>query len=297
MTIPALISYPLPDADALPQNKVSWQLQPQRAALLIHDMQDYFVAFYGERSPLMQELQRQIAALKRWCREHGVPVIYTAQPSEQTPQQRALLNDMWGPGLTAADPQQQQIVAGLAPEAQDTVLVKWRYSAFQRSDLEQRLREAGRDQLLICGIYAHIGCLMTAADAFMRDVQPFLVADAVADFSAEQHRMALLYVATRCGAVIALDQVLRCRGDDVTTFEGLRARLAAWTGVPLAEFDADENLIDYGLDSIRVMSLVGEWKSAGIAVAFEELARRPSLNGWWALLQQRRETAAQRQAA
>lgn len=297
MTIPSLISYPLPDADSLPQNKVSWQLQPQRAALLIHDMQDYFVAFYGERSPLMLELQRQIAALKRWCREHGVPVVYTAQPSEQTPEQRALLNDMWGPGLTAADPALQQIVGSLAPEEQDTVLVKWRYSAFQRSDLEQRLRAWGRDQLLICGVYAHIGCLMTAADAFMRDVQPFLVADAVADFSAEQHRMALQYVATRCGAVIALDQVLRSGSDDVTTFDGLRARLAAWTGVAPAEFDADENLVDYGLDSIRVMSLVGEWKASGISVGFEELARRPSLNGWWALLQQRRAAAAPRQAA
>lgn len=296
MTIPALISYPLPDADSLPQNKVSWQLEPRRAVLLIHDMQDYFVAFYGEHSPLMQELQGQIVALKRWCREHGVPVVYTAQPSEQTLEQRALLNDMWGPGLTAADPRQQQIVASLAPEAQDTVLVKWRYSAFQRSDLEQRLHAWGRDQLLICGVYAHIGCLMTAADAFMRDVQPFLVADAVADFSAEQHRMALQYVATRCGAVISRDQVLRS-SDDVTTFDGLRARLATWTQVPVAEFDADENLMDYGLDSIRVMSLVSEWKSAGIAVAFEDLARRPSLNGWWALLPQRRDAPAQRQAA
>jgi bifunctional isochorismate lyase/aryl carrier protein len=109
--------------------------------------------------------------------------------------------------------------------------------------------------------------------------------------------MALQYVATRCGAVISLEQVLRSGADDVTTFDGLRARLAAWTGVAAAEFDAEENLMDYGLDSIRVMSLVGEWKAAGIAVAFEELARRPSLNGWWALLQQRRDAAAQRQAA
>lgn len=202
MTISTLASYSLPLAASFPANKVTWTPDSKRAVLLIHDMQEYFVSFYGQNSPLIDQVVANIVALRDWCDAHGVPVVYTAQPVEQSPKDRALLNDMWGPGLTVADPQLQKMVAALSPRPQDTVLVKWRYSAFYRSNLRQLMADWGRDQLLITGIYAHIGCLTTALDAFMQDIQPFMVGDAVADFSAEEHLMALKYVAGRCGKVV-----------------------------------------------------------------------------------------------
>ena len=94
-------------------------------------------------------------------------------------------------------------------EADDIVLTKWRYSAFKKSDFEQRIKESGRDQLIICGVYAHIGCLLTAAEAFMLDMQAFLVGDALADFSLDEHRMALNYAAGRCAKVVDADSVIQ----------------------------------------------------------------------------------------
>ncbi|EAA2152237.1 isochorismatase family protein, partial [Salmonella enterica subsp. enterica serovar Oranienburg] len=186
MAIPKLQSYALPTALDIPTNKVNWAFEPERAALLIHDMQDYFVSFWGRNCPMMDQVIANIAALRQYCKEHHIPVYYTAQPKEQSDEDRALLNDMWGPGLTRS-PEQQKVVEALTPDEADTVLVKWRYSAFHRSPLEQMLKDTGRNQLIITGVYAHIGCMTTATDAFMRDIKPFMVADALADFSREEH--------------------------------------------------------------------------------------------------------------
>lgn len=277
----------MPQADGFPANRVTWQVAPRRAVLLIHDMQEYFLRFYGAGNPLLADLVTHIAAIRRWAKAAGVPVVYTAQPSQQSAQDRALLNDMWGPGLTMAEPALQAVTAALAPDADDTVLVKWRYSAFQRSPLQHMMQDWKRDQLLIVGVYAHIGCMTTALDAFMRDIQPFLVGDAVADFSEQEHRMALTYVAGRCGSVISTAQLLAGPALDAglgLSRTWLEQLLRGYIDDSEGAFGGDDNLMDFGLDSVQVMSLVAECEKHGVSVSFEELAVHPTLNAWWELL-------------
>lgn len=279
MAIPKLTGYALPGSNEMPTNKVNWALEPARAALLIHDMQEYFLNFWGDNCPMMDQVVANIAALRDYCKKHNIPVYYTAQPKEQSDDDRALLNDMWGPGLTRS-PEQQRIVAALTPDDTDTVLVKWRYSAFHRSPLEQMLKESGRDQLIITGVYAHIGCMTTATDAFMRDIQPFFVADALADFSRDEHLMSLNYVAGRSGRVVMTDELL-------PSVPASKAALRAVILPLLDESDEpmdDENLIDYGLDSVRMMALAARWRKVHGDIDFVMLAKNPTLDAWWALL-------------
>ena len=206
MSIPQIKSYELPDATAFPSNKAPWQIDPDRSVLLIHDMQRYFLSFYGDSSPLVSKLIANLIQLKRRCKGLGIPTIYTTQPVGQSSEERGLLNDMWGPGLDRR-PDLKDVVAPLAPEKDDLVLTKWRYSAFQKSDLESIMTEAGKSQLLIGGVYGHIGCLMTAANAFMLNIKAFIVGDAIADFSLDDHLFTLKYTSSRCGNVISLEKL------------------------------------------------------------------------------------------
>ena len=212
MALPKKIA-PYSYRDQEHQNRVNWRVDPARAALLVHDMQRYFVrAFELERNgQTLPDAQINIAIANIRClvdAAHAAksPVYYTAQPPRQNPADRRLLTDFWGDGLQ--DDESAQILDELAPTEADTVLTKWRYSAFVRSPLEKQLKDLGRDQLIIGGIYAHIGCLTTALEAFMRDIQPFMVADALADFTEKEHRMACEYASGRCARVLNTAEVL-----------------------------------------------------------------------------------------
>lgn len=205
--LPTVAPYELPRADELPKPRAPWALERGRAALLIHDMQNYFLRIFAPDAAPIAPVVANIARLAEAARAAGVPVFYTAQEGEQDRRDRGLQADLWGPGMSWA-PEHQPILAALAPQPGDFILVKHRYSAFQRSNLETLMRARGRDQLVIAGVYAHIGCTLTAADAFMRDIEPFMVADALADFSRAKHDLALSYVAEVCGVPLTTAQIL-----------------------------------------------------------------------------------------
>ena len=206
-SIPAITSYAMPTRSDLPVPRLSWRIDSGKAVLLIHDMQAYFLGFFPQGTSPVTDLTRNAALIRRVAAQAGVPVVYTAQPGAMTRSQRGLLYDLWGPGMDG-DPASRRVVPEVAPREGDVVLTKWRYSAFARSPLGELLEDWGRSQLVICGVYAHVGCLMTANDAYARDVQAFLVADAIADFTPEYHQLALTWAAERCAATVTTADVV-----------------------------------------------------------------------------------------
>ena len=151
-----------------------WHFETDRAALLVIDMQNDFVAEGGvmqvpKAAAIIPKLKELIAC----CRECGVPVIYTVQafhprynlcplevkkfPHLETKGMRE--------GTTGIE-----IFPAIKPQEEDIIIKKRRFSAFYNTELELVLRDIkGVNQIdttIISGTVTNICCESTARDAF-----------------------------------------------------------------------------------------------------------------------------------
>lgn len=204
--IPKIASYQFPSDETWPACRAPWSLMPTSCALLVHDMQQYFLAAYRDADEVRGKLTSSVARLLAASRAANIPIFYSMQPGEQTDEARGLLRDVWGEGIVR-HPELVAIADEVSPVAEDRIVYKKRYSAFFETTLAEELTQANVKQLLICGIYGHIGCLATAVDAFSQGFQPFVAFDAIADFSRQDHETALRQVARTCGVVTSTRRV------------------------------------------------------------------------------------------
>lgn len=69
------------------------------------------------------------------------------------------------------------------------------------------------------------------------------------------------------------------------TVERIRADVADCLGEDPADIPVDENLVDHGLDSVRIMTLLERWRrDHGVEASFVDLAEKPAVDAWAALL-------------
>ncbi|MDG4862983.1 phosphopantetheine-binding protein [Streptomyces sp. T-3] len=69
------------------------------------------------------------------------------------------------------------------------------------------------------------------------------------------------------------------------TIDLIRADVADTLGEDPADIPVDENLVDYGLDSVRIMTLIERWRrDHGVEATFVDLAEQPAIEAWAPLL-------------
>ncbi|QIX49047.1 phosphopantetheine-binding protein [Rhodococcus sp. DMU1] len=66
--------------------------------------------------------------------------------------------------------------------------------------------------------------------------------------------------------------------------ETIRTDIARLLEIEADELDPALSLVDQGLDSVRLMALVEQWRGAGADVDFVSLATEPQLEAWYDLL-------------
>lgn len=64
------------------------------------------------------------------------------------------------------------------------------------------------------------------------------------------------------------------------TIEKIRQIVAEQLKIESNEIQDDDNLLFLGLDSVSLMTLVGQWRDAGITLEFQDLIEEPTLNNW-----------------
>jgi ureidoacrylate peracid hydrolase len=181
-------------------------LDPGRTALLVVDMQRAFVAAgQAMEVPPARDVVPRIQELITIFREMGLPVVFTeftyspAAPllvGELHPEHRpAEPGAPTGFGLPSSsclegDPS-ARVVAELAPRADELVVRKHYYDAFNGTVLDGALRARGVTTLVVTGTMTDICVLATVIGGFNREYRVLVVEDGVATLWPEIQRATL----------------------------------------------------------------------------------------------------------
>ena len=95
-----------------------------------------------------------------------------------------------------------QIIDALAPEPEETVLPKTRYSGFYGTELEKILTDHQPDEVEVVGVCTSICVMDTVGGLANRDYPTVVPKAGVADFDADAHQHALLRMERLYGAVV-----------------------------------------------------------------------------------------------
>ena len=194
---------------------------PREALLLIDLQRDYFA------DPELERCRGDLVAtcneLVRVAREVGVPVIEVQTVHEPDGSTWTLTMHEDGQGVAERGTEGVQRVEGLEPGGAE-VVEKTRDSAFFETDLADRLRRAGIDHVVLCGVSTESCIAATARDAFALDLGATLVSDATAsvDWSEHDHTLSMLQTQHRQAVLTGAEVVRRWR-DEVEEAEDDRA--------------------------------------------------------------------------
>jgi nicotinamidase-related amidase len=142
-------------------------LDPAKTAVMVVDAQREFV---GGALPLPDIVTAtdRAAQLLDWARAHAIRVVHVRQIGKPG-------GPLFPPGGRGAQP-----IAALDARAGEDVVGKPTGGGFTRTDLDERLRAAGVDTVIVAGFMTHHAVDMTARDAGVRGYRVIIATDATA---------------------------------------------------------------------------------------------------------------------
>jgi len=191
-----------------PFNQHRMQLNKEKSALLVIDMQKFFLdpaspTFTCGGLAVLPTLKQLIQAF----REANRPVIYACHVHHPDRLDAGIM-EWWWEGMCVEGSAESKVHDDIAPLPNEKVIFKHRYSAFYNTDLETVLRCLKIEDLVISGIMTNLCCESTTRDAYFRDYRVFFLADGTGSVTEEMHLASLLNLAFGFAFVTTANEIL-----------------------------------------------------------------------------------------
>jgi len=169
--------------------KRKWSIIPKKTALLILDMQNFFLnsdshAFIPSASAIIPKINK----LNKQIFQSGGKIIFTRHLN--TDNNAMNMGRWWRDILTDSDTLSE--LSNDLPVKNDLIVNKSQYDAFYKTNLEKILINAGISQLIISGVMTHLCCETTARSAFVRGFDVFFGIDMTATYNRDFHISSLI---------------------------------------------------------------------------------------------------------
>ncbi len=194
------------------------QPDPLRSALIVVDMQRYFMAEGQDMAnPCARAIVPNINRIVQAMRQIGVPIYWirhtnTRSGPSSLPQWKLdmpLIAQSFATLMPGRE--EHEIDPSLDRDPSEPVIDKYRYSCFieHSSDLHERLQAAGIDTLLVVGTLTNGCCESTIRDGSMLGYKVLAVSDAMAAITDEEHAASLLGMRIGFADVVTTDELLQ----------------------------------------------------------------------------------------
>jgi isochorismate hydrolase len=186
------------------------QFQKEKAALLILDMQDYFLdpeshAFVPSAPAIIPGLNQLIRVFYAWDR----PVFFSRHLNTKT--NAGMMGSWWRDMITRDHP-----ASGISSELdleKGEFFEKSQYDAFFKSDLDKKLGDFSVEQIVIGGVMTHLCCETTARSGFVRGYQVFFLVDGTATYNQKFHLGTILNLSHGFSVLKLIDDFLKFAED------------------------------------------------------------------------------------
>ncbi|OLS33277.1 MAG: Isochorismatase [Candidatus Heimdallarchaeota archaeon AB_125] len=163
---------------------IAFAFDLSKAALLVLDMQNFFLDESKHAYvPSAKTITEDISKLVDFFQKNERPVIFTKHLDTQKPDE--MMTRWWKDSIEDGTPEAE--ISNLLNTEGSEIIKKSRYSAFEKTNLEELLHNKGVKQIIITGIMSHLCCETTARDAFMKDFEVIYIVDATATYTEKLH--------------------------------------------------------------------------------------------------------------